>query len=328
MIVKELIEMMQIDSTSGRERELAKYIINNFDLPGAKLEQQELEDGGINLFYRWGEPKIIFCTHLDTVPPYIKPTLKGETLFGRGACDAKGQIVTFIALCRDLYKMGESNFGLLLLCGEEVGSKGAKVANTLIEGSKFVVIGEPTENKIISAAKGIQLYDIKVSGVSCHSGYPQFGKSAIERALSFFNTLSKVKFPFDNSLGATTYNIGELSSQNPYNVLSDSLTCKLYFRTTFSSFSMIESTLMQIAGEDVCVSKIREDLPLSFHIVEGLPTDVVAFGSDAPALNNLGLPLLYGPGSIRVAHTEQEYIKISDIERAIEDLKKIYLTLK
>ncbi|MHC1780642.1 MAG: M20/M25/M40 family metallo-hydrolase [Bacteroidales bacterium] len=327
MMIKELEQIMKIDSTSGKEVELAHFIARNFSIPGATLEIQEVGDGSVNLFYKWGTPRVIFCTHLDTVPPYTEPFAENNRVFGRGACDAKGQIIAAYNACKELYNEGETNFGLLLLAGEEIGSKGAKVANNLIKDCKYVIIGEPTENKLIKAGKGIQLYDVQIKGLSSHSGYPQYGDDAIERMRIFLDKLSEIKFPIDPVIGSTTYNIGMLQSNNAHNVLPNLVTFKIYFRTTFASHLVIENKLKSISDEKITVTKVREDKPFEFFYIDGYHSDIVAFACDGPCLYNLGKCLLYGPGSIKVAHTEKEFINIADVERAVIDLKNIFKTL-
>ncbi|MCU0457922.1 MAG: M20/M25/M40 family metallo-hydrolase [Bacteroidales bacterium] len=328
MITRELEQIMKIDSTSGKEAELARFMAEHFMAPGADLEIQDVGDGAINLFYKWGKPEIIFCSHLDTVPPYIAPASGDGQVSGRGACDAKGQIITAWNVCRELYNEGENNFGLLLVSGEETGSTGARVANNLIKGCRYVIIGEPTENKLIKAGKGIQLYDVQIRGTSCHSGYPQFGDDAVERMRQFLNRLAAADFPSDPVLGSTTYNIGQLQSENAYNVLPDLVRFKIYFRTTHASYQLTEDILKGLSDEKTTITKIREDKPFLYHYIDGFECDIVAFGCDGPCLTNLGKCLLYGPGSIKVAHTEDEYINVSEIDKAITDLKKIYHTLK
>ncbi len=328
MLVSELVQLMKIDSTSGKEMELANFIAGNLHQPGAALETHDVGDGTMNLFYRWGSPEIIFCTHLDTVPPYLEPVAERNMVSGRGACDAKGQITTAWNVCRELYREGETNFGLLLVAGEETGSKGAKVANNLIRDCKYVIIGEPTENRLIKAGKGIQLYDVQITGIGCHSGYPQYGDSAIEGMRVFLNLLSGMEFPIDQVLGPTTFNIGMLASDNACNVLPDLVTFSLYIRTTFASHDLIENALRSIAGEKTSIARVREDKPFEYYHPDGFDSDIVAFGCDGPSLTNLGKCLLYGPGSIRTAHTDNEHIHIKDIEKAISDLKIIYKILK
>jgi acetylornithine deacetylase len=319
---------MKIDSTSGKEVELAHFIADNFQSPGATLETQDVGDGSVNLFYKWGTPEIIFCTHLDTVPPYIEPRSENSRVLGRGACDAKGQIITAWNVCKELYGEGENNFGLLLVSGEETGSKGAKVANSLIQGCKYVIVGEPTENKLIRAGKGVQLYDVQIRGTNSHSGYPQYGDDAVVRMREFLNRLAGIDFSEDPLIGSTTYNIGLLSAGNAYNVVPDLVTFKIYFRTTFSSHPVIEEKLKSISDEKISITKVREEEPFEFFYIDGYASDIAAFSCDGPSLFNLGRCLLYGPGSIKVAHTENEFINLADIDKAVTDLKNIFKTLK
>jgi acetylornithine deacetylase len=328
MISEELIQIMKIDSTSGKEIGLARFIADNFHMPGADLEVQDVGDGSLNLFYKWGTPEIIFCTHLDTVPPYIEPRAEKSRVFGRGACDAKGQIITAWNVCKELYREGESNFGLLLVSGEETGSKGAKVANSLIRGCKYVIVGEPTENKLIKAGKGVQLYDVKISGINSHSGYPQYGDDAVRRMSKFLDRLAGIEFPEDPLTGSTTYNIGSLTSANAYNVVPDLVTFKIYFRTTFTSHPLIGDILKSIADDKTRITRVREEEPFEFFYIDGYAGDIAAFSCDGPSLFNLGRCLLYGPGSIKTAHTENEFISLDEIEKAVTDLKNIFKTLK
>ncbi|MFZ2338933.1 MAG: peptidase dimerization domain-containing protein, partial [Bacteroidales bacterium] len=200
--------------------------------------------------------------------------------------------------------------------------------NGLIRDCKFVIIGEPTENKLVKAGKGVQLYDVQIRGISSHSGYPQYGDNAIERMRLFLNRLEEIKFPEDPLTGSTTYNIGILASGNAYNVVPDLVTFKIYFRTTFASHLVIGDILKSISDEKTSISKVREEMPVLFHYIDGYPGDIAAFSCDAPSLYNLGKCLLYGPGSIKVAHTENEYINLEDIDKAVADLKKIFKTLK
>jgi acetylornithine deacetylase len=327
-----LLNIMSIDSTSGKENELGNYFKENFHPEGSELEVQEIETaagiGQVNLFYKWGNPEIIFCSHYDTVPPYIRPEKKDGVIYGRGSCDAKGQIACLAKACKELFKAGETNFGLLILAGEEVGSYGAKKANQVIEGCKYVIVGEPTENKLIRAGKGNILLSFVFRGKSCHSGYPGYGDNAIERMRKFLNDLDKINFPDDPVLGKTTYNIGRLTSDNAHNVVSDEVKMKIFFRTTFATHDSLFDEIKKICDTMTEVELVYEDKPVDFFTVEGFETDIVAFGSDAPELYNLGKPLLYGPGSILNAHTLTEYNKIEEMEKAVVDLKKIFYKLK
>lgn len=319
---------MSIDSTSGQEDSLADYLILNLEPAGAELEVIKTENGFKNLWYKWGNPEINFCTHYDCVPPFITPQSKGSVIYGRGACDAKGQIAVMLEVCESLYRNGENNFGLLLVAGEEVGSYGAKAANTHIKGCKYVIIGEPTENKLVKAAKGNILFQIEVAGKSCHSGYPHAGDDAILKAIDFINRLKKVSFEFDDELGETTFNISQLRSDNANNVVSEKVSFRVFFRTTFRTHFEIEKVLKDLITGDIRINKLYGDEPMRYFTIEGFETDIVSFGSDAPELKNLGKVLMYGPGSILTAHTDNEQITIDELYKGFMDLKEIYFKLR
>jgi acetylornithine deacetylase len=320
-------DILEIESTSGTENTLAEFIAGKYTPEGAELERHETPEGRINLYFKWGDPDIIFCSHLDTVPPYIPPRFENGKAYGRGTCDAKGQLAVLYETCRQLYSEGKTNFGLLMAAGEEDGSKGAKASNKIIKGCRYVIIGEPTENKLIKASKGTKLCDVRVKGRSCHSGYPEQGDNAALRLIEFLHKVSeaaKTKFAEDRELGKTTYNIGMLRSDNAFNVISVNAECRLYFRTTPETHDKIEGMLREIADENTEMRFTHGDAPMKFHTVPGFETDVVSYGTDAPSLSNLGKRMLYGPGSILNAHTEGEFIKTEDMKKAVEDLKKIF----
>lgn len=319
---------MKIDSTSGLENSVADFLFSGYKPEGAELEVIDIENGKKNMFYKWGKPEIIFCSHFDTVPPYIPPVIDGDIIKGRGSCDAKGQIAVFTEVCKKLYESGETDFGLLMLAGEEVGSYGAMAANKIIKGSKFVMVGEPTENKLIRASKGNILFEFTFHGKPCHSGYPQFGDDAVLRMFSFTERLKKYEFPEDEILGKTTFNIGRVVSDNAHNVVSFKASLKIFFRTTKATHDLIPDIVKNLTDEQTEVKIGYGDKPMDFISLDGFETGIVSYGTDAPELYNLGECLLYGPGSILDAHTENEFIKISDMEIAVKDNLEIYKRLK
>lgn len=323
-----LMKIMSIDSTSGQENTLADYLILNLEPEGSKLEVIKTENGFKNLFYKWGNPQIIFCTHYDCVPPFIPPEIEGNVIYGRGACDAKGQIAVMFQVCENLYLSGENDFGLLLLAGEETGSYGAKAANKYIKGCKYVIIGEPTENKLVKAAKGNLLFEVEVSGKSCHSGYPEYGDDAIFKAIDFINKLRGVAFESDDELGETTFSISQLYSDNACNVVSGRVIFKVFFRTTFKTHFEVEKILKKLSGDGIRINQLYGDQPMKYFTFSEFATGVVSFGSDAPELGNLGTVLMYGPGSILNAHTDRERITVDELYKGFIDLKEIYFKLK
>lgn len=348
--------ILSVDSTSGKEAALADMLAVEFSGEGRTVRTFDVGDGSKNLLVSWGTPKVLFCTHLDTVPPYIPPVMENGMARGRGTCDAKGQISAMYEACKALESKGCSGFGLLLLAGEETGSHGAKAFNTVhahvdIDEDCVIVVGEPTDNCMASAAKGTKSFGLTFTGQSCHSGYPENGQSAIEYFNDFMNALRSIVFPKDEVLGDTTWNIGKLVSDNPQNILSDKLTCRIYFRTTFESDEMVCNVMKNIAGESaklrfgrrqvqdgsdivakavapwqkaMSVNAFGGDAPTRFEVLDGFPSKPVAFGSDAPQLTCFRRKILCGPGSILVAHRAEEHILMKDIECATDNYVRIY----
>lgn len=351
-----LLEMLRIDSTSSRERNFAMWLAGRLRAPGRRVETFEVGDGTLNLRVCWGEadPQVVFCTHLDTVPPYfapeVRPVRAGDPLpdgsraaaddlllTGRGTCDAKGQAFAMIQACLQLEAEGRSGFGLLLLAGEETGSFGAKAyAKMIPSGGHAVVVGEPTGGRMVSATKGTKAFEIVLRGRPCHSGYPGEGASAVDAFVDFVRALRAAGFPEDPLLGPTTWNIGRLRSDNPQNILSPEVAFRLYFRTTFVSEALVDPAVRAALAAAGCglsgsapagsgpsakgftaeVKALGGDTPMHYWTAPGEATTVAAFGSDAPHLSGFVRRALCGPGSILVAHTDREYILLSQLEAA------------
>ena len=377
------IEMLNIDSTSGRERAFADFLadrlltgrnrLERFDVESMKADVPQGCDMPQNLLFSWGTPKVIFCTHLDTVPPYIPPVMTDEAVTGRGTCDAKGQIFAMWEACKALEHKGYSDFGLLLLAGEETGSYGAKAFDSIMSSTPsvmsstpsvmssevetsdlWVIVGEPTDNCMATAAKGTKSFEVTFTGKAFHSGYPEYGQSAVEMFNDFVNALRSIRFPYDETLGETTFNIGKLHSDNPQNILSPELTCRVYFRTTFESDEIVSNVMKNMAGPQArlrfgrpsvqdgsdIVSKgvapwqaamrvkaFGGDSPTRYETFDGFEVKPVSFGSDAPQLTNIPHKILCGPGSILVAHRPDEHILLKDIETAVSNYIRIYETI-
>ena len=355
------IEMLQIDSTSGRERKLADFLADRLLTSKCRLERFDVESmkGDApegcgcpqNLLFLWGEPRVLFCTHLDTVPPYIPPTSEDDVFYGRGTCDAKGQIFAMYEACLELERRGSDGFGLLLLAGEETGSFGAKAFRDQHPGTEWLVVGEPTDNCMATAAKGTKSFEVTFEGRAFHSGYPENGVSAVELFNDFMNALRSIRFPKDELLGETTFNVGKLISDNPQNILSEKLSCRVYFRTTFESDEMVCNVMKNMAGpeaklrfgrprvqdgSDIVAKDVAQwqramtvkafggDAPTRFEVLPGFETKPVSFGSDAPQLSNFKHKILCGPGSILVAHRPEEYITLADLKTAVDNYVEIY----
>ena len=339
---KELFRnILSFDSTSGKERELAEWLHSHLEAPSKEL--MEVGDGTLNLFLRWGTPRVVFCTHMDTVPPYIAPTYEGGIWRGRGTCDAKGQLISMYTACRQLEAAGCTGFGLLLLAGEETGSWGAKAFSKTGFKAPYLIVGEPTENKMVSASKGTKSYDLVFRGTAFHSGYPQYGLSAVDLFNEFYNKLKNTHFPVDPELGETTWNVGLLHSDNPQNILSPELTCRIYFRTTFASDALVEEKMrfLDFARNDSFVISTERsewrnlvritprggDTPARYLTLPGIDSAPVAFGSDAPHLTGFTHKAICGPGTIRVAHRDDEFITEADIDTAVSQYIQMFHTI-
>ena len=332
-------QMLEFESTSGTERRFAEFIEKN--IHADKNIRYEVGDGTLNLMFSWGEPKVVFCTHMDTVPPYIPPVFKdikaGEILpdgvvldkddvliLGRGSCDAKGQIFSMLSACLKMASEGKKGFALLLLSGEETGSFGAKAYTCDCSGGDWLIVGEPTDNMMVSASKGTKSFLVRIHGKACHSGYPERGESAVNKFVDFFNDLRHIDFPLDDILGPTTWNIGKLSSDNPQNILSPELSFRLYFRTTPASDSLVQELIMSMASEDIEIESFGGDTPMRYMTLNGFGTKPVSFGSDTPRMTKFRNRALCGPGSIFTAHTSYEYVLLSQLEAAVKQYELMY----
>ena len=322
------VEMLKIDSTSSSERAFSEFLKKRLQDGICRVESFEVGDGTENLLFSWGKPEIVFCTHLDTVPPYIPPVLEDGVAKGRGTCDAKGQIMAMYSACMELRDKGETGFGLLLLAGEETGSFGAKSFRNVHPGAEYVIVGEPTDNCMASASKGTKSFEVTIAGKKAHSGYPEYGVSAVDLFVDFMERLRQTDFPEDPELGMTTYNVGKLESPNPQNVLSDKVTFRLYFRTTFVSDSIVSEVIPCFANSFISVRALGGDTPSRYLVLGGFPSKPVAFGSDAPQLTNFRNKILCGPGSILAAHTSSEYILLDDMWQARDNYVKMFSMLK
>lgn len=316
-------QILSFDSTSGSERELGQWLAAHLEAPF--VETFEVGDGTLNVLLRWsGTPRVVFCSHMDTVPPYIPPTFTEDRVLGRGSCDAKGQFYAMYRACQRLAAAGEKDFALLIVSGEETGSWGAKAFSKTGFTAPLLVVGEPTDNCMVSASKGTKRFDLTFTGKAFHSGYPEHGVSAVELFVDFMNALRAAAFPDDPVLGPTTWNVGRLSSDNPQNILSPQLGCRLYFRTTFASDDAVVAWMRAQASDRLRVEEIGGDAPARYFTLPSFPTKPVAFGSDAPHLTGFAQKIICGPGTITVAHRDDEFLSLSDLQQAINNYVKIY----
>jgi acetylornithine deacetylase len=269
---------------------------------------------------------VALSTHLDTVPPHIPPKLAGERLSGRGACDAKGIAAAMMVAAENLAAAGESRVDLLLVVGEEKGSDGARAANHLPAQSRFLINGEPTESKLATGAKGSLRVTVRTRGREAHSAYPHLGQSAIEPMLELLPTLRQLDLPADDSLGPTTVNIGTIRGGTEANIIPAHAEAELMFRLV-GDVGAVKSRVEQWAAGRAEIEYGSHIPAQRFHTVPGFETSPVAYTSDIPLLDRWGTPLLFGPGSIHVAHTPDEHIDVRELRASVGAYERLVRAL-
>jgi acetylornithine deacetylase len=317
-------QLVDIESISGSEAAVGNYLYGELCRIGYQTRRIPVEAERFNVYATSPEqpnPEVVFSTHMDTVPPFIPSTEDGARIYGRGSCDAKGIIAAQIAASERLRREG-IYVGLLFVVGEERDSLGAKVANEYAtsqpgHASKYLINGEPTENRIALASKGTLRVEVTASGRMAHSAYPELGDSAIDKLIAALTRLRAMPLPTDAEIGPCTLNIGLIEGGRAPNVIPDYAHADLLYRLIGSSPDL-RHQILETAGDQVKVEFPLEIPFLRLRTVEGLPTMIAAFTTDIPALTNWGEPVLIGPGSIYVAHTEGEFIDKQQLAEAID----------
>jgi len=308
---------MELDSTSGQEGEAARFVADHLRAVGGwEVELWPVEADRFNVYARRGAPQVVLSTHLDTVPPYLPWREDAATIYGRGACDAKGIVAAQVFAAQELAAEGISDIGLLFVVGEERSSAGAIAANRKAPGSRFLINGEPTESRMIRAAKGALRVDLRARGRAAHSGYPELGRSAIEALLAAIARLNALELPTNDVLGATTINVGTIAGGRAPNVVADEARAELLIRLVEDA-APLRQKIREAAGDLVEADFVLEIPPIHLRTLPGFATGVVAFATDIPKLEAWGEPLLFGPGSITVAHTSEERLAKRELLDAV-----------
>lgn len=312
-------ELMEIESISWNEGAAGRWLRDYLADAGFEVTAQPVSDDRVNIYARLGDPRVTLSSHMDTVPPFIGYREDEENIYGRGACDAKGVIAAQVFAAKKLKEEGVTDFGMLYLVGEEDGSDGAKVANTLPNHNRFLINGEPTESHQALATKGALRMVIETRGRTAHAAYPELGDSAIEKLLDILNEIRRTDWPADPQLGPTTYNIGTITGGRKANVVPDLASSELMFRTVTHPDELFKM-ITDLIGDRAVIHRGFSIAPVHTHVVKelNLPTSVVRFATDIPCLTDWGTPLLFGPGSIHDAHTSHEYIRKKDLLRAVD----------
>ncbi|MBZ5514994.1 MAG: M20/M25/M40 family metallo-hydrolase [Acidobacteriia bacterium] len=319
--------LVNIESISGNEQACAAMLRDYLQDRDFCVEMQPVGPGRANVLALRGTPEVVLSTHMDTVPPFAPVSEDDEYICGRGACDAKGILAAQIIAAERLAAEGVEGFGLLFLVGEETVSDGAAVANQSPRGSKFLINGEPTDNRLAIASKGILRVDLLARGRMAHSAYPQLGESAVEKLLDVLQDLRRMPLAVDPLLGPSTLNIGVISGGHAANVIPDEARAQVLIRTVNDAEELRRNIQRLVAGR--CEFEFVRDTPaLKMERLDGFETDVVAFTTDLPSLTRWGRPLLLGPGSISDAHTDHERVRKADLVRAVELYCRLVRNLK
>jgi acetylornithine deacetylase len=308
--------LVDIDSTTGREQEVAAFISRTLRGRGWHVDEQPLTDGRFNVIARIAEPSVVLSTHFDCVPPFFPSRVEGTRIYGRGACDAKGILAAQVAAAERARMAGRTDVGLLFVAGEERGSDGAKAANDWPNSSKLLINGEPTDNRLGIATKGVYRARLNATGRAAHSSLPHLGESAIEKMLDALVALREADWPADDVLGETNYSIGLMSGGVAPNVIPPNASAELMFRTV-SDYREVRDLLEDVIGTCATIDDVLVVPPVHLKTVDGFDTAVFAYTTDVPFLTDWGTPMLLGPGSITVAHTDQECIETAELEESV-----------
>jgi acetylornithine deacetylase len=324
-------QLVDIESITGNETAVGHYLHGELCRLGYQARKMPVEGNRFNVYATSAEdqnPAVVFSTHMDTVPPFIASSEDAGCIYGRGSCDAKGIIAAQVGAAERLRAQG-IHVGLLFVVGEERDSLGAKIANEYVakndaargESARtkrcYLINGEPTENRLALASKGTLRVEVTATGRMAHSAYPELGDSAIDKLLPALTRLRAMPLPSDSEIGPCTLNIGLIEGGRAPNVIPDHAHADLLYRLVGPADDLRQQ-IVAAAGDQVKVEFPLELRFLRFRTVPNLPTMIAAFTTDIPFLGNWGEPLLIGPGSIHVAHTDGEYIEKQQLHSAID----------
>jgi len=317
-------KLIDVDSITGNEGAVGELLAQELSSLGYDVRKIPVEGPRMNVFAlppKVSHPEIVLSTHMDVVPPFFASSEDADKIYGRGACDAKGIIAAQIAAAEKL-RTENIAVGLLFVVGEERDSLGAKIANDLareLHGGRcfFLNDAEPTENRVALASKGTLRVQLTASGKMAHSAYPELGDSAIEKLVHALERLLKMPLPSHPDFGPCTVNIGLIEGGRATNVIPDHARAQLLYRLIGSSDELRKKIVETVA--DLAKAEFTLEIPFTkLRTLHGLPTMIAAFTTDIPALSAWGEPVLLGPGSIHVAHTEREFVAKKDLEEAVD----------
>ena len=318
-VVKLTRQLIDIPSVTGDELAVGQFLSSYLQQLGYRVERQEVATDRYNVIATTAAPpRVVFSTHMDTVPPFIESREDDEFIYGRGSCDAKGIIAAQIFAAQRLRDEGLNDVGLLFTVDEELGSLGAQVANQhpLASECRYLINGEPTDSRLATGTKGSVRVVITTEGRAGHSAYPEAGESAIEKLLDILEHIRTCEWPEDSFFGTTTCNIGVISGGTRPNVIADKARAELQIRLGID-IEHIKKVIEDAVGTRGRLEYSSAHNPIRLFSVAGFEQCVVRFTTDVPYLSQWGKPLLLGPGSILDAHTDHERISKQELESAV-----------
>jgi acetylornithine deacetylase len=313
--------LIDIDSTTGREREAGDWLAGVLRDRGYAVVEQTLARGCSNILATLDDPVVVLSTHYDCVPPFIPSSVRDGRLYGRGSCDAKGILATQLAAADRLRASGERRVGLLFVVGEERGSDGAALANRHPLGNRYLINGEPTDSKLATFTRGVLRIKLLAHGRAYHSSVPENGVSAIDLLIDALVRLRTLTLPRNDKRGATNYSIGLIEGGVAPNVVSPHASAEIVFRLVGPADDVLEA--IRPLASTVEIEEVLRVAAVEMYTVEGFDSAAFSFTTDVPLLGAWGTPLLLGPGSILVAHTDEERLDLEEMAGAIEIYERL-----
>jgi acetylornithine deacetylase len=313
--------LIDIDSTTGRERAAGDWLASALRGMGYTVAEQPLDRGCANIVATLGDPVVVLSTHYDCVPPFFPSRIEDGRLYGRGACDAKGILAAQVAAAERFRLRGDTRVGLLFVVGEERGSDGAVLANTQPIGSRYLINGEPTDSTVASATRGVLRLRLTATGRAAHSAAPEAGESATDKLIDALVRLRQLPLPHDPEFGPTFYNIGTIAGGVAPNVIPAHATAEILFRTVGPPEPILAA--VQDLEPLVGVQEVLRVPAVRLRTVPRMPSATFPFTTDVPLLDRWGEPLLFGPGSFLVAHTDHEHVPVAELEQAVDAYEQL-----
>ncbi len=317
-MIELLSTLINIPSVTGSESHIGHVLVQDCERRGYRVTRQAVQNERFNILATTDRsPRVLFCTHMDTVAPFLPARREGERLYGRGACDAKGQIAAMLEAGERLRAAAVEDFGFLFVVGEELVSDGAKTAARLEVDCEHVILGEPTDNRLAIGQKGVLVFEVRAEGTGGHSSQPENGTSAVHALLDFLAMWRRRDWGADETLGANLVNIGLIEGGDGINILAHHARAKGIMRVATPP-AKLRPRLFENVPDGIEVEILSESPPQRFDPVDGFETMVAGFGTDAAYLRPLGRVHLIGPGSIQVAHRANEHIELADLYEAVD----------